>query len=188
MDNKRYINNYLLIHLGVVTLVTAVLIGGFAVTTAYGQAQSNTVRVSTPFETTAIPLCGVEPVFISGILNFVFHETIRPDGESAYLFSHTNYQKITAVSESGERYVVHDVDNQRLSMTQTGDNEFITFLKGIVIDTGQGINGPNTLVQIVFHFIIHPDGETTVEVEDVDIKCVGGNDGESTIESILDIL
>jgi hypothetical protein len=187
MNNKRYINNYLLIHLGLVTVVTAVLIGTFAVTTAYGQAQSNTVRFSTPFETSGIPLCGGEEVFFSGTLNFVFHEIIRPDGESAYLFSHTNYQKITAVSESGEKYVVKEVGTQRLYTTQTGDDELITIIDGVFIDTGQGINGPNTVASFEFHTIIHPDGETTTE--DVDIKCVGGgDDGMSTIESILDIL
>jgi hypothetical protein len=189
MDNKIYIHNYLHIHLGLVTVVTAVLIGGFAVTTAYGQAQSNTIRFSTPFETSGIPICGVEEVFFSGTINFVFHETIRPNGESAYLFSHTNFQKTTAVTESGERYVVKDVGTQRLSTTQTGDDELITVQQGVFIDTGQGINGPNTVASFVFHFIIHPDGETTIELEDVDIKCVGGgNDGVSTIESILDIL
>jgi hypothetical protein len=189
MDNKRYINNYLLIHLGVVTVVTAVLIGAFTVTTVYGQAQTNTVRFSTPFETASDNLCGVEPIFISGTVNFVFHETIHPNGESAYLFSHTNFQKTTAVSESGEIYVIKDVGTQRLSTTQTGDDELITISQGVYIDTGQGMNGPNTLYQIVFHVIIHPDGETITELEDVDIKCVGGGDDEeSIIESILDIL
>lgn len=162
--------------LGLVTVVTAVLIGGFAITTAYGQAQSNTVRFSTPFETSGIPICGDKEVFLSGILNFVFHETIRPNGESAYLFSHINYQKTTAVSESGERYVWHEVQNERLTTVQNGDNELVTNLHGVVIDTGQGINGINTFVQIKTHVIIHPDGEITTEVDDVNVNCVGGDD------------
>ena len=66
----------------------------------YGQAQSNTVQVSIPFETTAIPICGAEPVFLSGVTKLVFHETILPDGETTYLFSHVTSPKITAMSES----------------------------------------------------------------------------------------
>ena len=101
MDKITYSSNPLYIQLGLVTVV-AVLIGAFAITPSYGQAQSNTVQFKVPFESVGLPLCGGESVVFSGTAHFVFHETIGPDGESVYTFSHMNFQRSTAVSTSGE--------------------------------------------------------------------------------------
>lgn len=43
VSKKRYSSNQLFMHLGLVA-VLAVLIGGVAVTTAYGQASTTTIR------------------------------------------------------------------------------------------------------------------------------------------------
>jgi hypothetical protein len=175
MKNGRFFNNSLIIQLGLVTVV-AVLIGGFAITPSYGQAQSNTIRVSTPFESSGVPLCGGEDIVFTGKINSVFHETITPDGDAVYTFSHTNFQGVTGVSESGEAFVVTDVFNQNAHTTQTGTNEFNTVIHGTLVDKGQGVNGENTLFQFVFHTVIHPDGEITGEVVHEETKCVGGSD------------
>lgn len=112
MDKRTYSKNPLFMLLGLVTIV-AILIGGFTVTPGYGQAQSNTEQFKTTFESTGTPLCGGENIFFSITMHSVFHETIGPDGESIYTFSHSNFQKARGVSESGEIFVITDVVNSR---------------------------------------------------------------------------
>ena len=86
----------------------------------------------------------------------VFHETILPDGETTYLFSHAIFSQTTVVSESGERFVVRDLAIQRENTIQTGDTELIDIIQGVFIDTGEGINGINSHVLIKSQVIIHP--------------------------------
>lgn len=62
------------------------------------------------------------------------------------------------------------------TLTQTGLNEFSTVVHGTLIDKGKGINGENTLFQLVLHTVIHPNGESTGEVVHEETKCVGGSD------------
>ncbi len=81
--------------------------------------------------------------------------------------------RATAVSESGERFIITDNLNQNAHTTQDGANEFRTVVHGTLVDKGQGINGVNTLFQLVFHTVIHPNGEVTGEVEHIETKCVG---------------
>ena len=89
----------------------------------------------------------------------VFHETILPDGETTYLFSHAIFSQTTVVSESGGRFVVRDLAIQRENTIQTGDTELIDIIQGVFIDTGEGINGINSHVLIKSQVIIHPDEE-----------------------------
>ena len=160
---------------GLVTFV-AILIGAFAVTPGYGQAQSNTEQFRVPFESVGTPLCGGEEIFFSGTAHFVFHVTTGPDGESVYTFSHLNYQRSSGVTTSGEKYEINEVNNAGARTTQTGLNEFDTVIHGTLVDQGKGINEENTIVQFVIHTVIHPNGEITGEVENVEIKCEGGSD------------
>jgi hypothetical protein len=155
-----------------VTVVT-VLIGGLSMTTAYGQAQTFTDRVSFPFESTGVPLCGGEQIIFTGTVNVVFHTTIGPNGEFEQTISHTNYQRATGVSTSGEIYVIADNTNQIAHTDQIGPNEFITVLHGTLVDKGQGINGVNTLFQLVIRTVVDSNGEVIGTVEHIDTKCVG---------------
>ncbi len=91
VSKKRYTSNQLFMQLGLVTVV-AVLIGGLSLTTAYRQAQTSTIRFSTPFESMGVPLCGGEPLIFTGTVNSVFHSTLGPDGKFEYTLSHTNFQ------------------------------------------------------------------------------------------------
>jgi hypothetical protein len=158
--------------LGLVTVVT-VLIGGVALTTAYGQAQTFTDRASFDFLGQGIPLCGGEEIIFSGTVNAVFHTTIGPDGEFEQTVSHTNYQKATAVTATGEVFVITDSENLLAHTDQIGPNEFISVVHGTLVDKGQGVNGVNTLFQLVVRTLVDSNGEVIGTVEHIDIKCVG---------------
>lgn len=56
MGKRTYSINPLFMQIGLV-IVIAILIGGFAVTPGYGQAQSNTVRFTTDFESSGNCCC-----------------------------------------------------------------------------------------------------------------------------------
>lgn len=188
MGKRTYSINPLFMQIGLVVVV-AILIGGFAVTPGYGQAQSNTVRFTTDFESEGIPFCGSEQIFITGTVNMVFHETIRPNGESIFT-SHLNYMKTNAVSASGEEFIVKETQNMhtKVPTIQTGVNEFSSVIHGIIIDKGQGINGPNSQIQIILHTVIHPNGEITGEVDKLEIKCEGGSDESFVVDLLENIL
>jgi hypothetical protein len=72
--------------------------------------------------------------------------------------------------------------------TQTGINEFSTVIHGILVDKGQGINGPNTQFHTVLHTVIHPNGEITGEVDNVEIKCEGGSEDSFVMDLLKNIL
>jgi hypothetical protein len=171
-SKKRYTSHQLFMQLGLVTVVT-VLIGGLAVTTAYGQAQTFTDRVSFPFEAMGVALCGGEPIVLTGTVNAVFHTTIGPNGEFEQTISHTNYQHATGITASGERFVLADINNQKSHTDQIGPNEFMTVIHGTLVDKGQGINGVNTLFQLVIRTVVDSNGEVIGTVEHIDTKCVG---------------
>jgi hypothetical protein len=158
--------------IGLVTVV-AVLIGGLPVTTAYGQAQTFTDKFTLELGGQGAPLCGGEPIEFSGKMNLIFHTTISPDGEIEHSISHTNFQGATAVSASGERFVISDVTNQIAHTDEVGPGQFITVIHGTLVDKGQGINGVNTLFQLVIHIFVDENGEVTGEVIHTDTKCVG---------------
>ncbi len=99
-----------------------------------------------------------------------------------------NFQKTKAVTKSGEEFIIKEASNQRAHTTQTGTNEFNTVIHGTLVDKGQGINGENTLFQLVLHMVIHPNGEITGEVVHEETKCVGGSDESFVIDLLENIL
>jgi hypothetical protein len=156
--------------LGLVTVVLAVLIGGFAVTHSYGQANAITTRESVPFIAEGIPYCGDEAVTFSGHFNLVSHVTVGPDGMFEYSVTHLNYQGVSGVTTSGDRVVLSESQNAIANVRQISANEFITQIHGTAISQGKAAN---TLAEIHFHTIINANGEPTSTVEHVEIKCQG---------------
>jgi hypothetical protein len=171
-SKKRYTSHQLFMQLGLVTVVT-VFIGGLSITTAYGQAQTFTDKLTLELGAQGVPLCGGEPIVFSGNMNLIFHTTIGPNGEFEQTISHTNYQGATAISASGERYVIADNSNQISHTDQIGPNEFISVVHGTLVDKGQGVNGVNTLFQLVIRTLVDSNGEVIGTVEHIDTKCVG---------------
>jgi hypothetical protein len=106
-------------------------------------------------------------------MNQVFHTTISPDGEIEHTIGHTNFQKVFVVSTSGERFAISDVNNQISHTDEVGPDQFITVLHGSLVDKGQGINGINTLFQLVILTFVDENGDITGEVIHTDTKCVG---------------
>jgi hypothetical protein len=171
--NRNMNTKYLAVVAAIAALlvtVVAVLIGGSAITPGYGQANPSTTRFSVPFESAGLPLCGGEEVQFSGIMNFVFHTTIGPDGEFQYDISHVNFQGVSGVTTSGDRVVLTEVDSFVTNVRQISANEFMTEIHGTLITQGKGIN---TVVELLFHTTINANGQVTANVEHVDEKCVG---------------
>ena len=52
--------------IGLVTIV-AVLVGGFGMSSVYGQANTQRINFQSDFESTAVPLCGGELVKFGGL-------------------------------------------------------------------------------------------------------------------------
>jgi hypothetical protein len=168
MSDWTYSNNPLFTQLGLVTVV-AVLIGGFAVTPGYGQANPGTSRFSVPFSTSGVILCGGEEVHFSGIMNFVLHTTLGSDGKFEYDLSHLNFQGVTGLTTSGDRVFLTEADSNIDHFRQIFANEFQAQVHGTLIDKGKGIN---TVVEISFPFIINAN-EVIANVEHVGTKCIG---------------
>jgi hypothetical protein len=155
--------------LGLVTVV-AVLIGGFAVTPGYGQANPITIRESVPFSSGGAPLCGGEDVEFSGSFNTVSHVTIGPDGMFQYSVSHLNFQGVSGVTTSGDRVVLTEADTGVANVRQISANEFITQIHGTLVTQGKATN---TVVEIQYRTIINANGEVTSNVERIDVRCQG---------------
>jgi hypothetical protein len=155
----------------VVTSAVAVLIGGgFAVIPSYGQASSNTVRLSEPFEFSGIPLCGGEEVLISGTANFVFHTTVGPNGKFIVDTFHLNYQGAKLVGmESGNTGRISESDN---SIARLSDNAFeiTSQVHGTLVTNGEETN---TIFQLIIHTTFNGNGEPKITAWHIEAKCEG---------------
>ena len=89
-----------------------------------------------------------------------------------HTISHHNFQRATGCCTSGERLVISDVANQ-IAHTDQIVNRISTVVHETLVDKGQGINGINTLFQLVIHTFVDENGEVTGEIIHTDTKCVG---------------
>ena len=120
---------------------------------------------------TTIPLdfirsgdCTGEDVELSGEIHLV--SQLQSDGSEV---GHFNYQGVSGVGlTSGTTYRASTVDNFRLAAPFPSD---ITSVRTLHLISP----GPedNLLVRFLFHITVNANGETTVEIEDVDIECNG---------------
>jgi len=169
MDNGRYSNNPLFTKLGLMTVV-AVLVGGFAITPIYGQANPTTSRILVPVETSGL-LCGSEEVQFSGNIDMVFHTTLGPDGKFDYTISHTNYLGVYGIDISGNKVVIADASTNIGKLRLIATTEFLTLLNGTLVTHG---GETNTLFQATLHTVINANGEVKANVEHIETKCQGG--------------
>ena len=139
------------------------IIGGFVATSSYTQ----NIKFETPFETSAIPVCGIEEVAFSGVAKFTFHEKTNPDGTSRQsvhmVYLHTRGEGMT----SGTQYNTHE--NDRSTLIDEGNSNIIrTVMHGSFIGKGQAVN---TLVTTRLVTILHDNGDSETIVDNIDIKC-----------------
>ena len=148
--------------------VAAVLIGGFAVAPSYGQASSTTsTTIRLPYPTGGVSICGGEETEINGYITYVFHQTVGPDGEFQYTVDKVILHG-RGVDESGDKVVLAQAGGGVDFLRQTSDEEFDLQVHGTLVTQGSGIN---TLIEILIHMTIDPNGEVTATIEHVDLKC-----------------
>ncbi|MDQ3847846.1 MAG: hypothetical protein M3261_02695 [Thermoproteota archaeon] len=156
-----------------VVVVTALIgVGGFAVIPSFGQADSTTQKISTPFESGGIPLCGTEEIQFSGTANYILHTTTGPDGKFQYSITHVNFQGVKAVSlTSGDTYPLTQVFTH---ITQVSASEFLTIADFTLVHGTLATKGgeTNSIAQIVFRTSIDADGEPIMTIDHVELKCV----------------
>ncbi len=145
------------------------LIGGFAVTPGYGQANPTTTRESVPVSIEGAALCGGETIQASGRMNLVSHVTLGPDGMFQYSVTHLNFQGVNGVTTSGDRVVLSENQNTIVNVRQISASEFISQTHATLITQGKATN---TLVEIQFRTIINANGEPTSTVERFDVRWV----------------
>lgn len=159
---KRYSNNPLFTQLG---FVTAVLIGGFAVTPVYGQATSTTQIFTVPFSSSGTTLCGTTVSF-SGTTIIVFHVTTGPNG-GTYAIQHLNFQHGTVVTASGATGTITESDNTAV-VTPISASVLLGTVNGHLTIQGEGID---TLAHITFLIVFDANGQPTASVDNVNIQC-----------------
>jgi hypothetical protein len=120
---------------------------------------------------TTIPLDGVrsadctgEDVELSGTFHLV--SQLQSDGSEV---GHINFQGVSGVGlTSGTKYRASSVDSFRLAAPFPSDITSVRSLR--LISPGPE---DNLLVMFLFHITVNANGETTAEIEDVNIKCEG---------------
>ena len=145
-------------------MIALIMICGFAVTPSYGLAQTDHFNFKVDFETSTIPACSTHQVFVSGTAHFVGKVTIGPDGEVLDAKSNVN-QHAKGIDTEGHRWIFNEHNHD-------SGGDFVSKIHGTFVSLGQG-DDFNTVINISFHFVIHPDGEVTIEKEKVHVQCTG---------------
>lgn len=155
-------------HLGLVAVV-AVLIGGLAVTTAYGQASTTTFRDTFTFSDGRLNPCNGEFVSFDGTISFVSHFTNTPNGGTIINF---NLQSTGhGQGDLGNTYNI-DGNNHFKFISQPGAAELESTVDSIrVISQG---SADNFILETIFKVTFNANGEPThVDVEVGPGKCLG---------------
>src|ERR687892_2632777 len=154
MGRMRYSrNNTLFKQLGLVAAVVIVLIGGFATTSSYGQAETTTSTVRVPFDNLPFHPCIGEFVELSGEALFVFHTTVNPDGTKSLNVGHMSTEGLKGTTQSGDPVVYSEVAHAVVSERSSG-GIFNTVVQVRIVVNEQ----PNVLVTFSIHTIINDDG------------------------------
>jgi opacity protein-like surface antigen len=159
--------------LALLAAATAVLLFAFAVA-AQARVVSNE---QVPFETAGGSLCGGEGISFGGTAHTVITSTVDQAGGTHWVM-HTNWQKTTAVGESGAQFVIRQVENSGTNIrpldpeetTNYGESTFI--IHGRLIRLGEdGTQSDDTLIHIMGHITQAATGEITTQFDKVVFQC-----------------
>ncbi|HEX2408453.1 MAG TPA: hypothetical protein VHJ38_14720 [Nitrososphaeraceae archaeon] len=169
VSKKRYSSNQLFMHLGLVA-VLAVLIGGVAVTTAYGQASTTTIRNTFTFSDGILNPCNGESVLFDGTINSVSHFTNTPNGGTIINF---NLQSTGhGQGDLGNTYNINYNDHFKF-ISQPGAAHLESPVISIRV-ISQGSSAENFILETIFRVTFNANGEPThVDVEAGPGECLG---------------
>jgi hypothetical protein len=150
-------------------IALALTAGGLVGTVAPAQARAVSLRV--PISGVVPNPCG-QPVTVSGTIHVVGHTTEDQAG-GVHFASHINAQRVQGVDASGNRYVVHNVINDRYSLNAAkGAATTDTFTRAAhIIRRGEDAEDDDFLLHMTLHVTINADGEVTAEVVETRIEC-----------------
>jgi hypothetical protein len=150
-----------------------VLIGGFSLTSVYGQATTSTVQFTTPVNTGVTYSCGgiFEHVSLTGSINTVLHTTRDASGGVHIIDGHTNFQGLSGTGDiTGTRYNFAGGVTPISSIGQDSANTLSFLAHGRLISQGQQ---ENQLASTQFHVTFNANGQPTATVENFVFQCTG---------------
>jgi hypothetical protein len=182
-DKRTYVSRYsrhTIPRLLGLTVVIVIMICGFGITPSYGQVQTEHFRFADPVEFSFIPACSTDPpleVFFTGTVRTQGNIVNGPNGE----FLHGTFQQLLTnmrgVDAQGGQWVFTDTEHGT-SNVNNGGTVFTTTGHGVVRNLGSGQDF-NTVITIVTHQVINPDGTIKLDIVNVNIQCTG-QPGEPT--------
>jgi hypothetical protein len=160
MVKKPILNNTIIpLLLGVVMVV------GFALSPAYGQAVVVTERLTIPLDYTDTS-CSGEPIHITGSYLLTFHIT-QVNAEKALQTVHQNYQGAQATGlTSGQQYQVIAAHNSQIAPGPGGGFTLVSPLR--IVSQGPG---NDYVVYYTIHASMNANGEPTAYIEHVRVEC-----------------
>ena len=161
---------HLFTQIGIILVTTGVvLIGGFSVSSVFGQANTNMGDFRTEFEGTAVPLCGGEQVVFSGTVNFRIKDSNNPTAEFPQLVQ-MNYQDIQGVGVvSGDNYIVNEINNFKVNQ-DPDKGVFHTVVLSDIIHQGQDVD---TVLTVELQTLLDGDGIPKTSVVHINVGCQG---------------
>ena len=167
---EYWIKNHLFSQIEIVLVTTGlILIGGFSMSSVFGQASTSMDNFRTLFESTPVPLCGGEEIVFSGTVHFRFKDTTNPTGAFPQLVQ-MNYQDIKGVGVvSGDNYKVNEVNNFKVDQNPDSDI-FHTVVLSDIIHQGQKVN---TVFTVELQTLLDGDGIPKTSVVHISVGCPG---------------
>ena len=133
---------------------------------AQAQAETITDNDRSTFDGSFISCTG-EFVFIEGTMHTVAHTTIDENGGFHTTF-HLNTQG-RGVSDSGAKYVFHNVFNQHLVFTDASNATLTQTIK--LIRQGSATPTDDATLKFLIHVTINANGEVTADVSKFEAEC-----------------
>lgn len=132
-------------------------------------ASATTTRYLVPYHIDALRTCTGERIAISGQLLLIGNTFTSADG-----IEHSNFtavsRQVTGISASGVEYHLR-LGLQEMTEERTDGTVMLTFLSQFILISENGDG--NLLATSVTHVIIAADGEVTVDVHQLQRRCVG---------------
>jgi hypothetical protein len=141
---------------------------------AYAAASTTTTTEKIPINTTFLPVgpgCEeAEPITLSGTLNVVVHETVKPNGGVTFKIQF-NPQGVTGIGETtGTKYQGTGVTTTIVTFNSQNSQETETFVNNFNIIATKPA-GISSIEHLVTHVTVNAQGEITADVFTQESSC-----------------
>jgi hypothetical protein len=138
---------------------------------ALAQATTDTFNDRSPLAGEVINPCTGELVLFEGTTHFVFHRTVDAGGGFRFK-GHENLQA-KGVSDSGAKYIVHEVGNDQENFDVFSDSADNFTLMGTLqyIRQGSETAEDDFQAKLLVHVTVNANGELTSEILKAETEC-----------------